>query len=432
MFSKSGKTKIHPKGTIKKTKKTKKKKEPPFATVMALSEEGEGYAPQGSNIRILHDLPPNPEPVDTWLSNQRPSPFTNDPSPYEADIIRHNIERYNRQAAEQRNLSFGYPTAPEVKKGAVSWVQPINKIKYQFLQPRSQPERTDFNTMPPIHRTYTVPHNKRPRTSRTHHRLPASAAPPQDGGKKKYTNNINMKRRTRKKRGGGPGAAAADEAEPKIEWVIENTEGRINSFVNSDVPQRGDGFNNMIQQMRNRISDGGFWIVEWNEARDVHDDYNHYHLAWDDEDNEPPDLIRFPFPPRPTQAGGKKRKRKTKRKKRKKRKTKRKRRKRKKKTRRRKRTRRKRGGMDDSCANYKYKKYGNTEQKARMRDRDDVTQAAADKYCKYMNKTTPKCYTPLGKCAKIDEAGIAIAPIFTDSDIQHLPANLRRDLAQLL
>lgn len=127
-------------------------------------------------------------------------------------------------------------------------------------------------------------------------------------------------RRTRKKRGGGPEAAAADEAAPKIEWVIENTEGRINSFVNSDVPQRGDGFNNMIQQMRNRISDGGFWIVEWNEARDVHDDYNHYHLAWDDEDNEPPDLIRFPFPPLPTQAGGKKRK-KRKRKKRKKKKS---------------------------------------------------------------------------------------------------------------
>ena len=127
-------------------------------------------------------------------------------------------------------------------------------------------------------------------------------------------------RRTRKKRGGGPEAAAADEAAPKIEWVIENTEGRINSFVNSDVPQRGDGFNNMIQQMRNRISDGGFWVVEWNEARDVHDDYNHYHLAWDDEDNEPPDLIRFPFPPLPTQAGGKKRKKRKKRKKKKSRK----------------------------------------------------------------------------------------------------------------
>ncbi len=115
---------------------------------------------------------------------------------------------------------------------------------------------------------------------------------------------------------------------------------------------------------------------------------------------------------------------------RRKRKTKKKKRKRRKK--RRKRTRRKRGGMDDGCANYKYKLYGNTEQKAQMRDRDDVTQAAADKYCKDINETTPKCYTPLGKCAKIDEVGIAITPIFTDSDIQHLPANLRRSMAQLL
>jgi len=138
--------------------------------------------------------------------------------------------------------------------------------------------------------------------------------------------------RTRKKRGGlNPPTISSRE------WVVENTQTSINRFTNSNLPERGIGFNNMIQQMTNGEMDGGFWIIEWSLTRDRDDDYNHFHLAHDDEDNEGPDLIRFvdgPDAPAGRRKRRKRRKRKTKRKKRKKKKTKRKKRKkRKKKTR---------------------------------------------------------------------------------------------------
>ena len=130
--------------------------------------------------------------------------------------------------------------------------------------------------------------------------------------------------RTRKKRGGLNAPTSSRE------WVVENTQASINRFVNSNLPERGIGFNNMIQQMTNGEMDGGFWIIEWSLTRDRDDDYNHFHLAHDDEDNEGPDLIRFVDGPDAPAGRRKRRKRKTKRKKRKKKKTKRKRKKRKK------------------------------------------------------------------------------------------------------
>ena len=118
MFSKSrGKTKIHPEGT---KEKTKKKKEYPVATVMAHGDEG-GYGSLDSHIKILHDLPQEPEPIDSWLDNHRPSPFTNEPSPLERDTIRYNLGMWQLEEARQRNRSFGYPTAKEPSHGAVSW-----------------------------------------------------------------------------------------------------------------------------------------------------------------------------------------------------------------------------------------------------------------------------------------------------------------------
>lgn len=199
MFSKSrGKTKIHPEGTIKKTKK---KKEHPVATVMAHGDEG-GYGSQDAHIRILHDLPRKPRAIDSWLDNHRPSPFTNEPSDLERDTIRYNLEMWQLEEARRRNRSFGYPTAKEPPHGAVSWVQPINKVRYEVMRPRERTERTEFNTMPPIHRTHTVPHNKQDGTSRTS-RLPtrpASAAPPQDGGRKTRKKRRRKRRKTHKKR----------------------------------------------------------------------------------------------------------------------------------------------------------------------------------------------------------------------------------------
>ena len=200
MFSKSrGKTKIHPEGTT--IKKTKKKKEYPVATVMAHGDEG-GYGSLDSHIKILHDLPQEPEPINPWLDNHRPSPFTNEPSDLERDTIRYNLGMWQLEEARQRNRSFGYPTAKEPPHGAVSWEQPINKVRYQLLRPREWTERTEFNTMPPIHRTHTVPHNKQDGTSRTN-RLPtrpASAAPPQDGGRKTRKKRRRKRRKTHKKR----------------------------------------------------------------------------------------------------------------------------------------------------------------------------------------------------------------------------------------
>jgi hypothetical protein len=178
MFSKLGKTKIHPKGTIKKTKK---KKEHPVATVMAHGDEG-GYGSQDAYIRILHDLPPEPEPIDVWLDDHSPSPFTNEPSPLQLDEIRYNLENYRRREAERRNRSFGYPTAKEPPRGAVSWAQPINKVMYQVMRPRERTERTEFNTMPLIHRTHIVPHNK------------------QGGGRKTRKKRRRKRRKTHKKR----------------------------------------------------------------------------------------------------------------------------------------------------------------------------------------------------------------------------------------
>ena len=140
-------------------------------------------------------------------------------------------------------------------------------------------------------------------------------------------------RKTRKKRGGLNAPTSSRE------WVVENTQTSINRFTNSNLPERGIGFNNMIQQMTNGEMDGGFWIIEWSLTRDRDDNYNHFHLAHDDEDNEGPDLIRFVDGPDAPAGRRKRRKRKTKRKKRKKKKTKRKRKrkrkKKKKKTRRR-------------------------------------------------------------------------------------------------
>lgn len=179
MFSKSrGKTKIHPEGTIKKRKK---KKEHPVATVMAHGDEG-GYGSQDAHIKILHDLPQEPEPIDSWLDNHRPSPFTNEPSDLERDTIRYNLEMWQLEEARRRNRSFGYPTAKEPPHGAVSWVQPINKVRYEVMRPRERTERTEFNTMPPIHRTHTVPHNK------------------QDGGRKTRKKRRRKRRKTHKKR----------------------------------------------------------------------------------------------------------------------------------------------------------------------------------------------------------------------------------------
>ena len=188
------KRKIHPKGTIKKTKK---KKEHPVATVMAHGDEG-GYGSQDAHIRILHDLPPEPEPIDVWLDAHSPSPFTNEPSPLQLDEIRYNLENYRRREAERRNRSFGYPTAKEPPRGAVSWAQPINKVMYQVMRPRERTERTEFDTMPPIHRTHIVPHNKQYETS--HYGLPASAAPPQYGGRKTRKKRRRKRRKTHKKR----------------------------------------------------------------------------------------------------------------------------------------------------------------------------------------------------------------------------------------
>ena len=134
-----------------------------------------------------------------------------------------------------------------------------------------------------------------------------------------------MRRRTRKKRGGmpqGPGPTSSAEPEPPIEYVIKNTQANINSFKNNNNVRAllendtdTTGFNAMIQQMENHIGDEGFWIVEWNQARVPDDTYNHFHLAWTDDDTEPPDLIRFVA----LSGGRKKRKRKTRKKKRKKR-----------------------------------------------------------------------------------------------------------------
>ena len=141
-------------------------------------------------------------------------------------------------------------------------------------------------------------------------------------------------RKTRKKRGRGN--------EPTIssrEWVVENTQASINRFVNSNLPERGDGFNTMIRRMTSDEMDGGFWIIEWSLTRPRDDNLNHFHLAHDDEDNEGSDLIRFVDGPDAPAGRRKRRKRKTKRKKRKKKKTTRKRRKRKK---RKKKTRRRR------------------------------------------------------------------------------------------
>jgi len=137
-------------------------------------------------------------------------------------------------------------------------------------------------------------------------------------------------RKTRKKRGGLNAPTSSRE------WVVENTQASINRFTNSNLPERGIGFNNMIQQMTNGEMDGGFWIIEWSLTRDRDDDYNHFHLAWTDDDTEPEDLIRFVDGPDAPAGRRKRRKRKTKRRKRKKKKTKRKRKrkKRKKKTRR--------------------------------------------------------------------------------------------------
>lgn len=225
----------------------------------------------------------------------------NDDLVVEISDATHAYEEWKNEVRPDRDNNFGNPKYERrYKRWNTKFANFLKKVRPRKYDSYTDPEKDEYRTIKSKKPKsfYTMLDNLVTKLDgESRNWFPSSSDESSGGG-----------RRTRKKRGGGPEAAAADEAAPKIEWVIENTEGRINSFVNSDVPQRGDGFNNMIQQMRNRISDGGFWIVEWNEARDVHDDYNHYHLAWDDEDNEPPDLIRFPFPPLPTQAGGKKRK----------------------------------------------------------------------------------------------------------------------------
>merc|ERR1712010_54179 len=70
------------------------------------------------------------------------------------------------------------------------------------------------------------------------------------------------RRRTRKKRGRGNAPTISSR-----EWVVENTQASINRFVNSNLPERGDGFNNMIRRMTSGEMDGGFWIIEWSLTR---------------------------------------------------------------------------------------------------------------------------------------------------------------------
>jgi hypothetical protein len=159
------------------------------------------------------------------------------------------------------------------------------------------------------------------------------------------------KRKTRKKRGG---------LKRFREWVVENTEASINRFTNSNLPESGIGFHNMIRTMKSGEMDGGFWVVEWSLDRPKDDEYEHFHLAWTDDDTEALDLIRFVDRPIAV-GGGKKRKRKTKRKKRKKKKkkTRRKRKRRKKKSR--KKTRKKRGG-DGACQKLNLEEYAITKE----------------------------------------------------------------------
>ncbi len=59
-------------------------------------------------------------------------------------------------------------------------------------------------------------------------------------------------------------------------------------------------------------------------------------------------------------------------------------------------SRKKRGGKDNMCSNYYYKKHGNTEQQSNFEHRDDVTQGAADEYCATTNEGN--CNTNTGKC----------------------------------
>ena len=151
-------------------------------------------------------------------------------------------------------------------------------------------------------------------------------------------------RRTRKKRGRGNAPTISSR-----EWVVENTQASINRFVNSNLPERDDGFNNMIRRMTSDEMDGGFWIIEWSLTRPRDDNLNHFHLAHDDEDNEGQDLIRIVDGPDAPAGRRKRRKRKTKRKKRKKKKT-----KRKKRKKRKKKTRRRKGGNGDSSEDDDY------------------------------------------------------------------------------
>ena len=91
--------------------------------------------------------------------------------------------------------------------------------------------------------------------------------------RKKSRKHRKKSRKRRRKKGG---------VATKIEWIVENTQHNINSFHNSNLPDKGIGLARLITEMKNM--DYRFFIIEWNAHNEPHHLFNRYHPSVDDRD----------------------------------------------------------------------------------------------------------------------------------------------------
>ncbi|MDA9298875.1 hypothetical protein N9P79_00750 [Crocinitomicaceae bacterium] len=104
---------------------------------------------------------------------------------------------------------------------------------------------------------------------------------------KKRTKRIRHKRRKKHKRYKKPKGASADITPVSREWMVRNNLAHINRFANdTTIPDKGDKFLKLVNEMKNSGLTDGYFIIDYNSSRSP-GHYGRYLISFDEEqDND--------------------------------------------------------------------------------------------------------------------------------------------------
>ena len=116
----------------------------------------------------------------------------------------------------------------------------------------------------------------------------------QDGGTrrrankhKKHKKSKRRKRKKKHKRYKKPKGASADITPVSREWMVRNNLAHINRFANdTTIPDKGDKFLKLVNEMKNSGLTDGYFIIDYNSSRSP-GHYGRYLISFDEEqDND--------------------------------------------------------------------------------------------------------------------------------------------------